>query len=164
MGVWSTELKGSVELTNANPIVEETFIVYVPIGDLLKAKREGRMVYLTRSRFEGEVSLAEKYLRTSWEALRYLVYEYYPDRVFVGVGVPYNSAFMSFEELREIGERIASLDPSLQVCVLDYRPEFKARHLRWPSYEEMLAAKRVLEEAGCKVVIAQTRYGHVGPS
>ena len=76
MGVWSTELKGSVELTNVNPIVEETFIVYVPIGDLLKAKREGRMVYLTRSRFEGEVSLGEKYLGVEYPRVTFELHYY----------------------------------------------------------------------------------------
>lgn len=106
--------------------------------------------------------LARFYLNTAWDAVKYIVDEYF-DRVFLGVGVPYNKAWMSDEELFKIGCRLAEINPSVQVCLLDYRPEFRRRDLKWPSFLEMRRAKKILEEAGLRVVIAQTRYGHIGP-
>lgn len=107
-------------------------------------------------------SLAERYLRTSWEAAKYLI-DNYKDKVYIGIGIPYNSAFMSFDELAEIGDRIASMDPEVQVCVLDYFPTFRRREIRRPSYKEMLKVKEILNGRGLKCVIVQTVYGHVGP-
>ncbi|MEM1582810.1 MAG: radical SAM protein [Candidatus Bathyarchaeia archaeon] len=107
-------------------------------------------------------SLAERYLKTSWEAVKYLA-DKYKDRVYIGVGVPYNSAFMTFDELFEIGEKIASIDPTLQVCVLDYFPAFRRREIKRPSYREMLKVKEILNSVGLKYVIVQTSIGHVGP-
>jgi len=107
--------------------------------------------------------LARLYLKREWEAVKYILDNYYPERVFMGIGVPYNPAFMSLEELREIGERIASMDPDVQVCVLDYFPTFRRRDIERPSFEQMTEARGVLVEAGLRTVIAQTEYGHVGP-
>jgi len=106
--------------------------------------------------------LAEYYLSNAWSAIKYIVDEY-RGKVFLGIGIPYNSAWMTDEELYEMGCKIAELDPEIQVCVLDYRPEFRRRDLKWPSYDEMKKAKKVLEDSGLRVVIAQTRLGHIGP-
>ncbi|MEM2091677.1 MAG: radical SAM protein [Candidatus Bathyarchaeia archaeon] len=107
-------------------------------------------------------SLAERYLNTSWSAAKYLI-DNYRDKVYVGIGIPYNSDFMSYEELAAIGDRIASIDPEVQVCVLDYFPTFRRRWMRRPSYNEMLRVKKILNEAGLKCVIVQTVLGHIGP-
>lgn len=107
-------------------------------------------------------SLAGFYLSTAWSAVKYILDEY-SDRVFLGVGVPYNRAWMSDDELFEIGCRLAGIDPDVQVCLLDYRPEFRRRNLKWPGFLEMRRAKKILEGAGLRVVIAQTRYGHIEP-
>ena len=55
------------------------------------------------------------------------------------------------------------IDPKIQVCALDYRPEFKRFDLQKPSYEEMLEVHKVLKVAGLKTVICQTERGHIGP-
>ncbi|MEM2578189.1 MAG: radical SAM protein [Candidatus Bathyarchaeia archaeon] len=107
-------------------------------------------------------SLAERYLKTSWEAVKYLV-DNYRDKVYIGVGIPYNSAFMSLEELAEIGDKINSIDPEVQVCVLDYFPTFRRREIKRPRYKEMLKVREILNGRGLKYVIVQTIYGHVGP-
>jgi len=107
-------------------------------------------------------SLAERYLRTSWEAAKHLI-DNYRDRVYVGIGIPYNPAFMSFEELAEIGDRIASMDPDIQVCVLDYFPAFRRKEIGRPGYREMLKVKDLLNGRGLRCVIVQTVYGHIGP-
>ncbi len=106
--------------------------------------------------------LAERYLETSWEAAKYLI-DNYRDKVYIGIGIPYNSDFMSFEELAEIGDRIASMDPNIQVCVLDYFPTFRRREMRRPSYYEMLKVKKLLNDVGLKCVLVQTVFGYVGP-
>jgi len=106
--------------------------------------------------------LASRYQRTQWGALRYLV-DNYRDKVFIGVGVPYNSAFMSWDELIEVGERIAAIDPDLQVVVLDYFPTFRNRAIERPSPSEMVKVKETLNGVGLKTVIVQTSIGHIGP-
>jgi pyruvate formate lyase activating enzyme len=70
---------------------------------------------------------------------------------------------MSVEELGMMGEKLFEIDPEIQVCVLDYRPEFKRLDLIKPSYEEMVAVHRVLSGKGLKTVTCQTEHGHIGP-
>ena len=106
--------------------------------------------------------LAERYLKTSWEAAKYLIDEY-EDKVYVGIGVPYNPAFITLEEVVEIGEKIASIDPSVQVCVLDYFPTFRRTDIKRPTYSEMLKIKNILNDSGLSCVIVQTEFGHIGP-
>ncbi|MEM2390869.1 MAG: radical SAM protein [Candidatus Korarchaeota archaeon] len=107
---------------------------------------------------------ARKYLETSWDAVKYMVDNYYPDTLFVGIGIPYNREFYKdLEELAKFGEAIARINPELQVCVLDYRAEFRAQTLRRPTIEEMLTIKKLLNDVGLKTVIVQTYLGHFGP-
>jgi len=91
------------------------------------------------------------------------VYSKYQGKVYLGVGLVYNRELVSLEEIAEAGDRIASIDPTIQVTVLDYFPTFRRRQLRRPSLSEMLEVKRVLEERGLGTVIVQTEWGHVGP-
>jgi pyruvate formate lyase activating enzyme len=106
--------------------------------------------------------LAEKYHHTAWEAVRYLT-EKYRDKVFTGVGIPYNRKLISVQEIEMMGDRLSKIDPELQVCVLDYRPEFKKKNLVKPSYDEMVEIHKVLVGKGLKTVVCQTKYGHIGP-
>ena len=130
------------------------------IGPDVKGLRLETFMTITGIR---DPELAKRYHDNEWNTVKYIIDHYYPDEVFMGIGIPYNPAFMSLEELREIGERIASMDPEVQVCVLDYFPTFRRRDIRRPSYRQMLKAREVLVEAGLKTVIAQTELGHVGP-
>ena len=109
------------------------------------------------------MKVSRRYQENEWRAVKYVLDHYYPDEVFMGVGVPYNPALMDLEELRELGERLASMDPDVQVCLLDYFPDFRRRDLRRPSFREMARAREVLMEAGLRTVIAQTVLGHIGP-
>ncbi|MEM4699769.1 MAG: radical SAM protein [Candidatus Nezhaarchaeales archaeon] len=108
--------------------------------------------------------LASRFLETAWRAVKYIADEYYPERVFLGVGMPYNSQLMALEEALEFAERLRSIDPGIQLCVLDYFPAFRRRWLRRPSPTEMLRLKGALEGAGLKCVVVQTSMGHFGPS
>jgi len=106
--------------------------------------------------------LAERYLKTAWNAIKYVI-DHYKEEVYLGVGIPYNKEFMSWEEVAKIGEKLASIDSDVQVCVLDYFPAFRRRDLVRPSVDEMLRVKKILNDAGLKCVIVQTRIGHLGP-
>jgi pyruvate formate lyase activating enzyme len=106
--------------------------------------------------------LGKKLLDTEWGAVKYLVEEY-SDKMFVGIGILYNEALISTDELYKMGERIAGWSPEIQVSALDYRPMFRRIEIRKPSYAEMRQVKRVLEESGLRCVICQTEFGMIGP-
>ncbi|MDI6903623.1 MAG: radical SAM protein [Methanocellales archaeon] len=106
--------------------------------------------------------LAENYHKTAWEAVRYIL-DNHKDKVFLGIGIPYNRSLISIGELQRIGERIFALDAEVQVCVLDYRPEFRNKDISRPSYSEMKRVHETLTQTGLKTVTCQTMYGHIGP-
>jgi pyruvate formate lyase activating enzyme len=107
--------------------------------------------------------LAGRYLENSWSITEYIVDSYFPELLFVGVGIPYNKCFMTLEEIREMGERIADMTPEVQVCLLDYFPSFRRLDMERPSVAEMRKARETLLETGLKTVLAQTTTGHIGP-
>jgi pyruvate formate lyase activating enzyme len=104
-------------------------------------------------------ALSKKYMKNSWEAVRY-VRKYFGGVVFLGVGVPYNKNLISLDEIEKIGKRLAAIDPGVQVCVLDYRAEFRSKILR-PSAKEMRYVGRILKDTGLKTVLCQTALGHI---
>ncbi|MFX0208263.1 MAG: radical SAM protein [Candidatus Hodarchaeota archaeon] len=104
--------------------------------------------------------LANKFLRTSWNAVKYIIDEYY-DEIFMGVGIPFNKTFMSLEEISKIGHKLTEWNPEVQVTVLDYRPEFRAHTIYRPNYKDMFQVKAILESSGLKKVICQTSGGYI---
>ncbi|SES62030.1 pyruvate formate lyase activating enzyme [Methanococcoides vulcani] len=106
--------------------------------------------------------LVKRYQHTQWQGIRHIT-ENYLDRVFLGVGFPYNSYFMGLDEVSEFGKKLAGINPEVQVCVLDYFPAFKRKEMKRPSVEEMMNVKKTLNETGLKTVIVQTSKGHFGP-
>ncbi|MHC4458216.1 MAG: hypothetical protein ACYS0I_14245 [Planctomycetota bacterium] len=107
-----------------------------------------------------DTELAEKYLHTAWDAVRYLI-SIYKDRIFTGIGIPYNKDLISAEEVGVIGEKLFEIE--IQVCVLDYRPEFRRLDLVKPGWDEMVKIHGMLKKKGLKNVICQTERGHIGP-
>jgi len=72
------------------------------------------------------------------------------------------------EEVERIGKEISNIDPSLQVCVLDYRPEFRrglmeGKMIQRPYYQEMIEVYYLLRETGFPTVLCQTPFGHISP-
>jgi pyruvate formate lyase activating enzyme len=106
--------------------------------------------------------LAKRWLSTSWQAIEYIVREY-KDKVFLGVGLPYNKELIGISEVFEFGKRLAGIDHEVQLCVLDYFSTFRKVELIRPSTHEMLSVKSTLEDAGLKTVVVQTSTGHIGP-
>jgi pyruvate formate lyase activating enzyme len=129
------------------------------VGPDLKGFNLDTFVRITRVEDQG---LAEKYRDTAWSAVQYLV-DKYKTRVFTGVGIPYNKKLVSLQEIGLMGEKLSEIDPELQVCVLDYRPEFRRMDLVKPSYEQMVEVYKILREKGLRTVTCQTEYGHIGP-
>lgn len=83
--------------------------------------------------------------------------------IFMGIGIPYNNSLISKKEIMEMGKVLKNINPHIQVCVLDYRPEFKRMDLKKPDFNEMNEIKDILNETGLKTVIIQTEKGHFGP-
>jgi pyruvate formate lyase activating enzyme len=106
--------------------------------------------------------LADQLLSTSWHAIEYIINNY-KNKVFLGVGLPYNQELIGMDEVYEFGKRLSKIDSRIQICVLDYFPIFRRRDMERPSVSQMLKVKSTLEDAGLKTVIAQTSVGHIGP-
>lgn len=106
-------------------------------------------------------TVAENYLQNSWNAVKYIARKYV-DSIFLGIGIPYNKALLSYDEIRKMGE-IFKIKSDIQVCVLDYRPEFRRKDIIKPSVDEMMEIKKLLNNTGLKTVIVQTDKGHFGP-
>jgi len=107
--------------------------------------------------------LARRYLENAWSVTEYVIDRYFPEPLFVGVGIPYNRYLITLEEVREIGKKIASVNPEVQVCLLDYFPTFRRLGMEKPSVDEMGRAREMLVETGLKTVLAQTTIGYLGP-
>lgn len=106
-------------------------------------------------------NLAENYKETAWGVVRYLIHNY-PEKVFVGVGIPYNRSFTSPSEISRMGQRLLEIAPSLQVTVLNYRREFRSNIVK-PKDMEMMVIRDILRDMGLKTVIVQTTAGNIGP-
>lgn len=107
-------------------------------------------------------ALAQKSRDIAWEAAKYTL-SHYKGKVFVGIGIPYNRELITVEEIRRMGEDIYHLDPSVQVCVNNYRAEFRSSFPA-PTYEEMKAVHGALEAVKLTNVICQTSMGFIVPS
>jgi len=106
--------------------------------------------------------LASEYKERAWRAVKYII-ENHRGEVFLGIGIPYNQKLISFEEIEEMGKEIFKIDPEVQVCPLDYRPEFRGREISRPTFSEMKNLYQILKEIGLKTVICQTTFGYIGP-
>jgi pyruvate formate lyase activating enzyme len=104
--------------------------------------------------------LAMKYKRTAWNAVKYILDEH---SIFLGIGIPYNQRLISLDEIQRMGGKIAEINPEVQVCVLDYRPEFRRQEILKPTYQEMVQVYKALKEVGLETAICQSVYGHIGP-
>ncbi|MDY6845250.1 MAG: radical SAM protein, partial [Thermodesulfobacteriota bacterium] len=128
------------------------------IGIDLKSLRTDTFMRITGLDDE---KVAQCYKEIAWEAVKYLT-QYYKDKVFLGIGIPYNKGFISLSEVRNMGKEIYHIDPSVQVCVNDYRPEFRSRITK-PTYQDMRLVYNLLEATGLKTVVCQTPEGYIYP-
>jgi len=106
--------------------------------------------------------LTRRLLQQTWSSVEYLL-EHYRDRIFIGIGIVYNNSLITIEEVQEIASRLLAIDPSVQVCLLDYRPEFRRLDLKKPSPGQMLDVWKLLKGMGLEYVTCQTSAGFFGP-
>ena len=106
-------------------------------------------------------SLAQTCVDNAWATAGY-IRDHYKDGIFLGIGIPYNKDLISLEEVEKMGKRICAMDPDVQICVLDYRAEFRS-YIKRPSAQEMMGVRSILKDTGLRRVLCQTAYGHVGP-
>jgi pyruvate formate lyase activating enzyme len=106
--------------------------------------------------------LTRRLLQQTWRSVEYLL-EHYRDRIFIGIGIVYNNSLITIEEVREIASRLLAIDSSVQVCLLDYRPEFRSLDIKQPSPGQMLDVWKLLKGMGLECVICQTSAGYFGP-
>jgi pyruvate formate lyase activating enzyme len=104
-------------------------------------------------------ALSERYKETAWEAVRYLRHNY-SDRVFTGVGIPYNRGLISTSEIGRMGQRLLDIDPAVQITLIDYLPAFRS-NIDPPSDSEMMALREMLQQLGLRTVLAQTTKGNI---
>ena len=95
--------------------------------------------------------LAQRCKDNAWNAVDYIVH-HYREKVFVGVGIPYNEELISLDEIRRIGLEIQNIDPSIQTTAMAYFNGDYRSQILWPSLDEMKAVHRLLEEAGLTTV------------
>ncbi|MGB9837974.1 radical SAM protein [Methanothermobacter sp.] len=103
---------------------------------------------------------ARVYLENSWNAFSYISEEHHG--IFMGLGVPYNSALISTREIAEMASEIVSVSADVQVTLLDYRPEFRLKDIQRPSVPEMLEVRDLMLDEGLRRVIVQTSSGFIG--
>jgi pyruvate formate lyase activating enzyme len=107
-------------------------------------------------------TLSRRLLELSWAGIEYLL-KNCDKKIFVGLGIVYNRSLIPSEELKEIASRIVALNPSVQVCLLDYRPEFRQRDIVQPPAGEMFDIWKLLKKMGLECVLCQTTAGYYGP-
>ena len=107
-------------------------------------------------------AFSRRLFEQSWTGVEYLL-KNCTDRIFVGLGIVYNRALIPLEEIEETARRIIELNPSVQVTLLDYRPEFRQRDITQPSAGEMFDMWKKLKKMGLECVICQTSAGYFGP-
>jgi pyruvate formate lyase activating enzyme len=102
-----------------------------------------------------DVKEAAEYVDGVLRILEYLADEYL-EEVFVGVGVPYNPELVDKEEVFALTDWLYEhLGEDVQVCYLDYRPEFRRRDLPLPKYEDMVELEEYAKSLGFRRVHAQ---------
>ena len=95
--------------------------------------------------------LAQRCKENAWNAVDYIAHHYH-EKVFIGIGIPYNEELISLEEIRRIGREIYNIDPSIQTTAMAYFDGGYRSQILWPSFDEMKAVHRLLEEAGLTTV------------
>jgi len=98
----------------------------------------------------------------AWKAVGYIS-RYYREKLFLGIGIPYNRELISLDEVHDIAREIYNIDPRIQTTALTYTAQYRSR-IPMPSLEEMKTVHHILKEAGLTVALRQTSAGTFGPS
>ncbi|MDY6845174.1 MAG: radical SAM protein, partial [Thermodesulfobacteriota bacterium] len=97
--------------------------------------------------------LAQRCKETAWSAVSYITH-HHREKVFLGVGIPYNKDLISLEEIQCIGKELHTIDPFLQTTAMSYFNGYYRSKIVLPSFDEMKTVHTLLQEAGLKTVQA----------
>jgi pyruvate formate lyase activating enzyme len=99
-------------------------------------------------------NIAQQYMETSWNAVRYLN-DTYREKIFMAVSLPCHPRIHSKAELEETARTIAKINPEMPISLIEYQPAFRLRD--WPSLSSavMDQARQIMESAGLQKVIVQ---------
>lgn len=128
------------------------------IGIDLKALSTDTFMFITGLKDEEK---AEKYKKIAWNAVKYLS-KHYKEKVFTGIGIPYNKDLISIEEVKDMGKKLFKIDPCLQVAVNDYQPAFR-RKIKKTTSNDMKEVYTILKEIGLETVVCQSPDGFMCP-
>ena len=98
--------------------------------------------------------IAQQYLETSWNAVRYLN-DTYSEKIFMAVSLPCHPRIHSKAELEETARNIAKINPKMPVSLIEYQPAFRLRDWPYLRSEVMDQARQIMESAGLQKVIVQ---------
>ncbi|WP_078060542.1 radical SAM protein [Desulfotomaculum copahuensis] len=101
-----------------------------------------------------EKNLANRYLETAWEGVKYLVNNYH-DRINLAVAIPYHPSFISRQEIERMGKRLANMDNKIDVNLIIYQPVFRMRSVSEVSDTDIDEALELLKDAGLQKVWCQ---------
>ena len=97
---------------------------------------------------------AAAYLKTSWEAIRYLDAAH-SKTVFMAVSFPCHPRIHSETELYAMGQSLASINPDIPVTLIEYQPAFRAKNWPWLTPDAMNQARDIVKSAGLRRIIVQ---------
>jgi pyruvate formate lyase activating enzyme len=97
---------------------------------------------------------AQKYLETSWQAIRY-INDRYSKELFMAVSFPYFPSIHTLEELKGMAVRLADISKDIPVTLVEYQPAFRLRNVPFVSSEELETAQKTIESAGLYKVAVQ---------
>lgn len=98
----------------------------------------------------GDEAVASAHLLNSWRAVEDVL-QRYRGRLHVAVALPFHPDFIGIDEVRHMGERLATLQRGLDVNLIVYQPAFRMRDAAPADDEVIDAAVAVLEKAGLTV-------------
>lgn len=102
--------------------------------------------FMKISGLENEI-LSRKYLNTAWQSVEYLV-DKYAHKVFYHVAIPFHPHFISYDEVTDMGKKLAALDPNMNVNLIVYQPVFRMRKTPIVGNEEIDKAFNLLKDTG----------------
>lgn len=99
-------------------------------------------------------STARLYMDNAWQTLKYVLHQC-EGKLFTVVGIPFHKELMTYEELYQIGRKLASINRRVPVNLIEYQAAFRQRKLSLVSPEETEKSLRVLQDAGLVNVLCQ---------
>lgn len=106
----------------------------------------------------GSEEEAERYLETSWDAVRY-IHDKYDGKVSMAVSFPYFPTVHTLEEIKGMAKALAKIDKDIPVTLIEYQPAFRLRDMEFIDKDDMKAALESIRSEGLRRVALQGGSG-----